>query len=278
MIISETQLITTYFLEHKDCTLVDVGAHQGFFLDEFIKRGWKVIAFEAEITNYKELTSKYKECTNITCIQKAVYDKSGLELPFYISEKHYGIHSLEPFHKTHKSLYNVHTIRLDQALKELEIETVDLLKIDIEGADFLALKSFDFNKNKPEIVITEFMDDRSSENFGYTHHDVAKYMEDFGYTTYISEWEPIEEYAIEHEASSHKWIQCIRYPLDHEPAWGNMIFVLKENTEKFDNALRSYITKIRWQNRFDKLKNFMLLLLPHSLKNKLINLIQYWQK
>ena len=35
---------------------------------------------------------------------------------------------------------------------------IDLLSIDIEGSEFLALKNFDFNKYNPKVIVVEYLD------------------------------------------------------------------------------------------------------------------------
>lgn len=266
---SEETLISNFLFPNDISTLVDVGAHQGSFLREFANKGWNIIAFEAERTNYSILKDKFANFDNVVCIQKAVYDTSELEIPFYTSKKHFGIHSLKPFHKTHEQTYNVETTRLDDALNDLDVKSVELLKIDIEGADFLALKSFDFTKYKPELIMIEFMDSRSLSNYSYSHHDVVKYMNRWDYTCYVSEWEPIEEYGIEGEISAHKWIQCIKYPLDHEPSWGNLIFVDNDSKETFDIALSNYLYRIEHPGYFYKLNQDFIRPLQQLIINKL---------
>jgi FkbM family methyltransferase len=241
---SEKHLLNAYSYRSKQPLLIDVGAHTGSFSWPYIKKGWRIVAFEPEYKNFKALRRNLLWIKGVKCINKAVADKSGLIVPFYVSKEHYGIHSLKPFHATHKSSYSVETIRLDDALKNLKIQNVTLLKIDIEGADFLALKSFDFKNYRPEIVIVEFMDDRSIKNFGYTHHDMAKFMQSYGFTTFVSEWAPFKEYARKGQNKNpHRWIQCCEFPASHEPAWGNLIFVDRTDAIKFKNCLNNFINK-----------------------------------
>jgi FkbM family methyltransferase len=222
--------------------LVDVGAHTGGFARPFTERGWQVIAFEPEPTNYQQLCANLRDFPNVTCIAKAVSDTTGQGTPFYVSSDHWGIHSLKPFHPTHRPTLMVDTVRLDETLANMQIDQVTVLKIDIEGADFLALKSFDFNGFQPEVVMCEFMDERSQPNFGYTHHDMAAYMIDLGYATFVSEWAPIVEYGRKGVATvPHRFLQCVPYPLDHDPAWGNLIFVPKVRSTQFECVLSAYL-------------------------------------
>ncbi|NJL86670.1 MAG: FkbM family methyltransferase [Leptolyngbyaceae cyanobacterium SM1_1_3] len=247
MSFNELTLIKAFPFETKSPVLVDVGAHQGSFSKAFAQCGWYVVAFEPEQHNFAVLQEKISQLDNIVLISKAVSDTSDSSQAFYVSKEHYGIHSLKPFHKTHRLAYNVETVRLDQVLTELRVSQVSLLKIDIEGADFLALKSFSFDVYRPELVMVEFMDERSKLNFDYTHHDMAQFMNSKGYVTFVSEWEPIKEYGREGVSSNpHVWIQCVPYPLNHEPAWGNLIFVPKENQDKFAKTLENYLKSLKF--------------------------------
>jgi hypothetical protein len=195
---------------------------------------------------------------NVTCYDKAVTEESGNIVPFFVSEEHYGIHTLKPFHESHVCKYEVETVNLDEILEKHEIDCVTLLKVDIEGADFLALKGFDVKRYKPEIVMVEFMDERSSVNFGYTHHDVVKFMSERGYYTFVSEWAPIQEYGREGKVGvEHKWLQCVPYPLDHQPSWGNLIFVPVADVIKFTKTLNGYFVHMKIRSLLKISKNLI---------------------
>jgi FkbM family methyltransferase len=234
----------------QDNVLVDVGAHVGSSMLPFAKRKWRVYAFEPEPTNYQELKTKFKNFSNVTCIAKAVSDTNQEKVPFYTSSKHWGIHALQPFHPTHQPSLTVETVRLDDALVELGVNKVTVLKVDIEGADFLALKTFDFKRFRPDVAMCEFMDDRSKANFGYTHDDVANYMATQGYATFVAEWGPIVEYGRRGSVSTnqHRFLQCRPYPLDHQPAWGNLIFIPEAEKVNFVNTLSKYLNDLKKSN------------------------------
>lgn len=241
MYFNELDLILKMNFQGDHHVLVDVGAHWGMFSESFWRRGWSIIAFEPERRNREEFEKKLGHLPRVVCIPKAVSDVAENRVPFYVSDEHFGIHSLGRFHESHKLAYEVETVRLDQTLSELEVKEVTVLKIDVEGADFLALKSFDFTLWNPQVVMVEFMDKRSQDLFQYTHHDLNAHMASRGYTTFVSEWDEFEDYAKESdEAIAHRWIGCSRYPLDHEPVWGNLIFVPTNQAEVFEKTLRRY--------------------------------------
>ncbi len=230
-----------------DRVVVDVGGHTGTTTRPFAKLGWNVITFEPEPSNFQAVCNSMAGYPTVTCIRKAVSDTAGQGIPFYVSEEHWGIHSLKPFHKTHKPSITVETVRLDQMLAFLSVTDVAVLKIDTEGADFSVLKGFDFEKLHPEVVMCEIMDHRSVEHYGYTHHDIAAYMKGRGYTCYVSEWAEFAEYGRKGQTSSHRFIQCRRYPLQNEPAWGNLICVPEKSTFDFEQVLTRYLGSLPQQ-------------------------------
>lgn len=239
---SEIGLLQHYPFRNKRRLMLDVGAHEGSSALPFARKGWYILAFEPEPQNRTIFEHNLAGHKRVLCIPRAVSDVDGQKVPFYVSAEHYGIHSLKPFHRTHKPTLEVATVRLDTILRQMGIAAVSLLKVDTEGADFLALKGFDFAAYRPDVVMVEFMDERSSQHFGYTHHDMAAYMQEQGYTTFVSEWARFEAYGRKGVASTpHQWLQCRPYPLGHEPVWGNLIFVPHAQARTFTRTLRRYL-------------------------------------
>ena len=85
---AEVNLILSYSFRSKSPFLLDVGAHHGGFAKLFASRGWKVVAFEPEEKNRKAFERNLKEFRNVSCIAKAVFDRSGERAPFFVSEEH----------------------------------------------------------------------------------------------------------------------------------------------------------------------------------------------
>jgi len=205
---------------------IDVGANRGHFVAGFADRGVLVLAFEPHPEMHGKLLERFAGCGNVEVVRKAVADQPG-ELTFYASEEHPGIHSLAAFHPTHRPIGTVDVTTLDRELRDRGIADVRALKIDVEGADFLVLQGFDFERFRPELVMVEFMDERSRKHFGYTHHDMAAYMSGFGYSSWVSEWTPLVEYAGAEGAgeSGPEWLGLRRYDSARRPAHGNLFFV-----------------------------------------------------
>ena len=244
MAFSELDLMIRYPFRGTNLVLIDVGAHHGFFSTPFADSGWQVIAFEPERDNREVFIETLGHRSNVLCLEEAVTDKIADRIPFYVSREHYGIHSIKPFHESHELAYEVETTTLDEVLSQLALHQVTLVKIDTEGADFLALKGLSLDKYKPQAIVIEFMDTRSSENFGYTHHDVVDFARRSGYVAFVSEWAAIREYGREDEQGEpHTWLQCAPYPLDHEPVWGNLILVPEADKGLLSKTLDQYLNE-----------------------------------
>ena len=125
---------------------------------------------------------------------------------------------------------------MKDVLKELAIKNVTLLKIDVEGEDFVALKGFDFDKYHPNMVMVEFFDERTKDK--HTHHDIVDYMKERGYSAYVSETVS-NEYSREDYIPPRKWLGVLPYPVK-DPKQGNLIFVPNEDKEKFDSVLGKF--------------------------------------
>lgn len=274
---SEHELLSRYPYQRKhNNTLVDVGAHHGFFSRPFAMQGWRVVAFEPEPTNRQGFLRNLQGFDQVICVPKAISDVPSQSIPFYVSDVHPGIHSLKPFHETHSPALEIETVRLDETLSALGIHQVTLLKIDIEGADFLALRSFDFAHIQPEVVICEFMDERSQQHFGYTHHDMVAYMQEHGYTAFVAEWSPIIEYGRPGVACSHTFLRCQRYPLDHSAAWGNLIFVPHTQATQFERTLAAYLSDIKRYQLFTSINKIVLTPAKQAVKRWLPEEETFW--
>ena len=81
--------------------------------------------------------AKLNNLKNTTLINKALSDKKG-KLKLYLAKGNLGHHSL--VEKVGEKYEEVEVDTLDNILKELKISKVDLIKIDVEGAENLVLK------------------------------------------------------------------------------------------------------------------------------------------
>lgn len=202
--------------------MIDVGAHHGWALSPFLKKGWRIYAFEPDNDNRKKLLERLKTLplsANVKVDKRAVSDVSRSGLSFYRSEESTGISGLSAFHPTHKSEQTVDTITLAEVLADERIPGIDFLKIDTEGHDLFVLRGFPWDRFRPAVIECEFEDSKTLP-LGYGFHDLAGFLMEKGYTVYVSEWHRIIRYGIRHD-----WRRLARYPceLADDKGWGNLI-------------------------------------------------------
>ena len=106
------------------------------FLPSFYKEPEKY-AFSLELFFMAERYSQLKSKSN-----QNLFLKSTVSDYFFMKSKLFAKNNLN--NVLNNSIYN-----------NLEI---DLLSIDIEGSEFLALKEFDFNKYNPKVIVVEYLD------------------------------------------------------------------------------------------------------------------------
>ena len=252
----------------KENVFVDVGAFRGGFSSAFAKRGWRVIAFEPEPGNFKLLTERVNKNPNITCVQKAVTDISGKQVPFFVDRNYPARNSLQPVSSDHQPSINIDTIRLDDNLSELNIREVTVLKIDAEGADFHALKGFDFTNIKPVLIMIEFNDQRTREHFGYDHHDIISFMKPYKYDVFILETGNRKRFEFNYQVGStqYKLKGIEEYPYKPDPKMGNIVFIQRTQTQTFEHVYQSYL---------DDLDKYKIIRIPIQLIRKTFVNIPY---
>jgi FkbM family methyltransferase len=135
---------------------LDIGANVGYYSLLFAKLTGptgRIYAFEPEKKNYSLLlenirTNGYK---NITAENCAVSDENG-RIKLYISEDNAGDHRIEGG-ETAKRYQEINMLKIDDYLRDKN-NRVDYVKLDIQGADFKAIKGMaNTLKNNPDIMI-----------------------------------------------------------------------------------------------------------------------------
>lgn len=202
--------------------MIDVGAHHGWAHAPFLKKGWRIFAFEPDEENRRKLLERLSTSANkalLTLDTRCVSNRSQKGVSFYRSEQSSGISGLSAFHESHVEAQRVDTTTLSEYFEDQELPAVDFLKIDTEGHDLFVLQGFPWARTRPAVIECEF-EDTKTVPLGYTFHDLARFLLDKGYAVYVSEWHPIIRYGIRHD-----WNRLTRYPCELADAkgWGNLL-------------------------------------------------------
>jgi FkbM family methyltransferase len=119
-----------------NCKVVfDIGANVGLWTKYILSRNAKkVYCFEPNKKALNHLKNTLNNNQNVTIIDKAIYQENT-SLKFYVNEENSLISSLIA-ESGHSPSYDVTAITLEEAIKDSNEEKIDLIKIDVEGAEF----------------------------------------------------------------------------------------------------------------------------------------------
>jgi FkbM family methyltransferase len=140
----ETWKLQSYIKNDSDIkpadTVIDLGAHIGAFTIFAARKAplGRVYAFEPEPNNFRLLKENIflNSLNNVYPFQKAVTGKLGKVKLFVESDSSSTNSILEYTYQTPKKTISVSSTTLEHILTDNHIDTVDLLKIDIEGAEY----------------------------------------------------------------------------------------------------------------------------------------------
>ena len=128
--------------------VVDLGANIGEYTIMAAKQAKNVIAFEPNkrAVDFLNKNIELNKLTNVQVIPKAAHSKTGTITLYSIP----GTNTRDSICLFNKGKYFSESITLDEALKD---KRIDIIKMDIEGAEFEALKGAENTlKNKPRII------------------------------------------------------------------------------------------------------------------------------
>lgn len=122
--------------------------------------------------------------TNLIPVQQAVGDKSGTTV-LHINPGGITFGSLKPYLSHLTNSYEVQVTTLDEFFAQYPKGRIGLIKIDIEGAELLALRGAQRTIERDRPVIFYEENESAYQAFGYTVADVRGFLKAFGYRLYL---------------------------------------------------------------------------------------------
>jgi len=141
--IEEYKIYFNLFKGKKDLTVLDIGANIGLVAIHILPACKKLICIEPTPSHF-ELLQNITAGTGIECYNFAVSNKTGKQR-FLLSDKNSTTNSLIE-QKTHSDNIEVNTKTLSQTIDDLNLEFIDIIKMDIEGSEFLVLNDEEIKK------------------------------------------------------------------------------------------------------------------------------------
>jgi FkbM family methyltransferase len=134
----------TYYSLRKGDIVIDAGAYTGLYTVYAAKKvgsKGKVIAYEPDPYTMMMLKKNIKlnQLSNVTLVRKGLFDKND-SVPFDIQSVGSNIVTINTAFHNRKTINKVNVAPLDEEVVRLRLNTVDFIKMDIEGAEIEAMK------------------------------------------------------------------------------------------------------------------------------------------
>jgi len=184
-------------------TVVDLGANQGLFTYLMLLRGAEdIYAVEAVKSCCDNMEKMFKDNDNVFIINKAISDDNSM-VDIFVNRVNTTV-SCRDLEKCKKHLPNsidgydkisVEGITINNLIKEKNIDRIDLLKVDIEGDEYMMFDTITYrNLMKIENMIIEFHHNQNNDldlilnrlkENGF-HYQIVKLDDNNGGTLYVS--------------------------------------------------------------------------------------------
>jgi len=189
--------------------VLDIGAHAGYFTrlySKLVGPDGIVLAFEPDPENFALLAQNTRRLKNVRLFPVAISDRVGT-LDFFESENNTGCHSLIPTGFRPNKI-SVTATTLDALMDAGELPKVDLIKMDIEGAEPIALEGMRrVVEANPEIVlIVEFCPNFLRDG----HFDPGVFVETLralGFRVFAIKDEELKEITLVHSRNGHFFLK-----------------------------------------------------------------------
>jgi FkbM family methyltransferase len=133
--------------------IIDAGAYVGYSALYFSSKypGAKIISIEPEKSNFKILKENTRNIPNIKIINAGLWHKKGFLKIINNGLGHWGFETIQATPKD----YDIKTTTISEVLKNSGFKEIDILKIDIEGAEKEVFSSNHQWLDKVKILIIE---------------------------------------------------------------------------------------------------------------------------
>lgn len=189
---SGPQLQLLSYLLEPNHVFIDIGANHGEFTVVAARRvpEGHVISFEPNESVHRRLRFNVNanHFKNVTLSTLGLNDEPGVATIYQAADLDHdgttnqGLATLYPTESRGQVVQEIELTTLDAFVTDAGLERVDLIKIDIEGAELSALKGADevLTRFRPHIILE--LNQGTCKSAGYTMADLLDHLSGYGYT------------------------------------------------------------------------------------------------
>lgn len=136
---SELDLCAKYI--PSDAVVLDIGANIGLhsvYFSQKVPRGF-VLAFEPSLETFQLLATNVVGIENVSLLNVAISNQGGI-LDFFVASDNAYSGLMDTKRKSIRDVIKVPCMRVDDVLKNININRVDFVKIDVEGLELNVLQ------------------------------------------------------------------------------------------------------------------------------------------
>lgn len=198
-------------------TFVDVGANIGQYTliaSRSVGPAGRVFSFEPHPHTFAELNRHVamNDAKNVQTFECALSDSKGKAKLWLGYSDNAGANSLNPTINTSGHSVEIKTERMDDQLRD--VDRIDLMKIDVEGAELLVLNGgIETIERTMPILVVEFSDERFTAGFGYSNSDIVQWLTARGFQLFHIRADGLVPFS--HNAEGWENVACIppaQYP------------------------------------------------------------------
>ena len=163
---------------------VDGGAHLGHFSIVAAARGARVLAVEPVEAVRRQLeTNLGANALDDVIVSPYALHEEATTLPLFVDPRHPDdpVATSFPAYGRTERLVDVQTQTLDRLVEQHGLHRVDMVKLDLEGAELFALKGAArlIERDRPELILE--LSGLLFEKAGYTADDLLDFLDERGY-------------------------------------------------------------------------------------------------
>ena len=169
---------------------IDVGAQIGYItlvMASSQDRNVSVLSFEPEDANYAHLQRNLElnDLKNVTTVQKAVSSEPGSIKLYLSADENAGTHSTVFVEgNVSEKFIEIPCTTLDDEISSRGMQRLDLIKIDVEGAEIDVIRGATNTLKSLKPTIIAELSDALQEAAGFTCAQFKQYMIDLGYSPF----------------------------------------------------------------------------------------------